>query len=93
MTTFRVFLVTASIITAMIVAMFIYGLGNRTLNSSTVDSWFLVLAVPVMTIAGGLSLQKKGRTGLAIVVMVLAVPVALVALLAVYMMAWNGRWN
>lgn len=73
---------------------FFIGLADGSVSSFNIGLWLLVLLGLAIVVGGGLWLRSAGRSGLAMVLLlILAVPGVLVGLFFVVLLIAAPRWN
>jgi hypothetical protein len=94
MVVFKTLVVLEGAIVCWILSFFVKGANNGTLDFETLPAWLIALAVPVLLTWLAISMRIKGHGGRAYaVLLLLALPTGLIAVFAVHIISWTGRWS
>lgn len=91
---YRVVLLLAGIVAAVVVGFFLVGLGDGSVSSFNLGLWLGLLTLTAAVVVGGRSLRARGHTRAAIALLgVLALPGLLYGLFVLLIVFSGARWN
>lgn len=94
MKAYRILLGIDAIALGIILYFFVWGLSDGTVSSFNILDWMGLIAIAGGIVAGGVLLQRAGRSGQAKALLALmAVPVALGGLFILILIVANPRWQ
>lgn len=83
-----------ALVSAIAIFYFLVGLADGSVSSFNIGIWILLLAALAVVVAGSLWLKVIGRPGLgAMLLLVLAVPAVLYALMLLIVIISGDKWN
>ena len=83
-----------ALVALVVLYFFFIGLADGSVSSFNMGLWLAILLVVGLVMIGSLMLRSRGRSGVALgVLMVLAVPGLLYALFLLIILISNPRWN